>query len=116
LCHALSIEGLAFWRRAVESGLIRLWSISLGGGSYITVNEKIQTANSISNDTIYGGNGNDREYGGPGSDRLSVQNGNAFADGGCGRGTNVAFTDALSSSYARRHGCQTVRMIRSHMP
>jgi hypothetical protein len=66
------------------------------------------------NDRIWVGNGKNHVFGGAGNDRI-------FAPGlivyvSCGAGVNVAYTDALSSSWAKRHGCQTVRTLRPHQP
>ncbi|MDQ6607790.1 MAG: hypothetical protein M3Z06_14740 [Actinomycetota bacterium] len=100
-------------RISVGRGTDRVW-----GG---TGNDDLTSADG--NDMIDGGSGNDRIWVGNGKNHVFGRAGNdrIFAPGlvvyvSCGTGVNLAFTDALSRGYARRHGCQTVRTLKPRKP
>jgi Ca2+-binding RTX toxin-like protein len=79
------------------------------------------------NDTITAGNGADRLYGNAGADKLTAGTGRdylfgaagndtlrargnvAFVNGG--KGHNVAYVKRSMASFARKHGCKTVRAL-----
>lgn len=66
---------------------------------------------SAGKDNLKVGKGKDHLYGGAGNDRLYDPGKVAYVNGGSGR--NVAFVTAPAMKYARKHGCQTVRRIRT---
>jgi Ca2+-binding RTX toxin-like protein len=82
-------------------------------------NDDISTGDG--NDWVWGGSGNDRIWVGNGKDHVFGQAGDdrVYAPGekdyvDCGGGANLAFVNLFAASYAQRHGCGRVRMVRPH--
>ncbi len=82
------------------------------------------------NDTLAAGDGNDVVHGGPGKDRIYVGPGrdHIYGDAGsdrlygrgelmwmnCGKGRDLAYVNIFAARFARRHGCERVRLIKPH--
>ncbi len=98
-------------RISVGRGTDRVWGGS--GNDHLTSadgNDMIDGGSG--NDRIWVGNGKDHVFGDAGNDRITAPGLIVYVS--CGTGSNVAFTDALSSGWAHRHGCQTVKTLKSH--
>jgi Ca2+-binding RTX toxin-like protein len=64
-------------------------------------------------DSIKVGNGKDHVFGGAGVDRLFAPGLVDYVNGGTGK--DLAFVNVVAMRYARAHGCERVRKIRTHV-
>ncbi len=98
-------------RISVGSGTDRVWG-GAGNDALTTGNGRDMVDGGAGNDHIFVGKGKDHVFGAGGNDRIFAPGLIVYA--ACGSGRNVAYTDSLSSSWAKRHGCQKVTVLRRH--
>jgi Ca2+-binding RTX toxin-like protein len=65
------------------------------------------------NDSIKVGNGKDHVFGGAGADRLYAPGLVDYVNGGTGK--DLAYVNTVGMRYAKAHGCEKVRKIRTHV-